>query len=168
MTFYYLKNGIYALPYLFVLLIGVLAWEQKNARAKDFTVGFVILLLSFAIQQLVEKGLSIQSLLGTLLITSSLKIGFVIFLTFLMKSLSNVTAEEEMSEQIDLDKDLSPADLKALQTSLLPTKEQLITALGEYFVLYKPKKTISGNYYFVTQKMIYHTLLLSILKQVIG
>ena len=152
MAFHYLKNGIYALPYLLVLLISVLAWERKNARAKDFTVGFVILLLSFAIQQLVEKGLSFQSLVGSLLMTSSLKIGFVVFLTFLMKSLSNVTAEEEMSERIDLDKDLSVADLKTLQTSLLPAKEQLISALGEYFVLYKPKKTISGNYYYVTKK----------------
>ncbi len=151
-TFQYIKNGIYALPYLLVLLIGVLAWERKNVRAKDFTIGFVVLLLSFAIQQLVEKGLSFQSLVGTLLITSSLKIGFVIFLTFLMKSLSNMTAEEEISERIALDKDLSAADLKALQTSLLPSKEQLISALGEYFVLYKPKKIISGNYYYVTKK----------------
>ncbi len=151
-AFQYIKNGIYALPYLLVLLIGVLAWERKNVRAKDFTIGFAILLLSFAIQQLVEKGLSFQSLVGTLLITSSLKIGFVIFLTFLMKSLSNMTAEEEMSERVALDKDLSAADLKALQTSLLPSKEQLISALGEYFVLYKPKKIISGNYYYVTKK----------------
>lgn len=152
-AFYYLKNGIYASPYLLVLLTGVLAWERKIARAKDFTIGFVILLLCFAIQALADKGLSVQSLVGSLLFSSSLKIGFVVFLTFLLKSFSTAPAEKENKlEDLNLDKDLSPADLKVLQTAMLPTKEQLIAALGEYFVLYKPKKVISGNYYYVTQK----------------
>lgn len=149
--FFYLNYGIYALPYLLILLTGVLAWEKKIVRAKDFTIGFTVLLLCFGVQQLAENGLSTSSLLGSVLLMSSLKLGFVVFLTFLLKSVSNSSVIEKLAP-IDLSKDLSITDLKMLQTSLLPTKEQLISTLGPYFVLYKPKKIISGNYYFVSQK----------------
>ena len=41
---------------------------------------------------------------------------------------------------------------KRIQTAVLPTSEQLKNLLGNYFVLYKPKDIVSGDFYWAAEK----------------
>jgi len=41
---------------------------------------------------------------------------------------------------------------KSIQEALLPTQEKLARTLGEYFLIYRPKDMVSGDFYWITEE----------------
>ena len=148
-VFGYIKSGIYALPYLLILIGGVLSWERKTPQSNYFTIGLFLFFIGFGVKSLAEKGLYFQTFMGDLLLQNALKIGFILFLTFIIKGLSEDLSVVKKENDVSTLEEFDINDFKTLQSTFLPTKEKLIETLKEYFVYFKPISAISGDYYFV-------------------
>jgi serine phosphatase RsbU (regulator of sigma subunit)/beta-galactosidase beta subunit len=98
-------------------------------------------------QRLVRIGLIIG--LGLFLIIS-----FLLLNRYRFKQRANLILEKQKQEihqkNVLITDSIDYA--KTIQEAILPDDEKLAAVFPEYFILYKPKATVSGDFYWITQK----------------
>lgn len=178
--------SIFLLPFCIVFLIGCIVWRKNYKPSKYFVLGFVLVLVSIVVVALRDRGFTVGSIIGNILLVYSLNIGIVLQIAFLSKSLAdrlrflkeeNEKAQEEKIVQLEenerlkdsINKELehkvairtkeleeknrnimdSIAYAQRIQTAILPSKEKLKDMLGPYFVFFRPKDIVSGDFYWV-------------------
>ncbi len=87
---------------------------------------------------------------------------FVTYLLFRLKRTNTIIKRNNLliKEQHKKIRD-SISYAKRIQEALLPKKDQFNAIFNEYFVLYKPKDIVSGDFYWITQKGDYTYLLVA-------
>lgn len=98
-------------------------------------------------QRLVRIGLIIG--LGLFLVIS-----FLLLNRYRFKQRANLILEKQKQEihqkNVLITDSIDYA--KTIQEAILPDDEKLASAFPEYFILYKPKATVSGDFYWITKK----------------
>jgi serine phosphatase RsbU (regulator of sigma subunit)/tetratricopeptide (TPR) repeat protein len=98
-------------------------------------------------QRLVRSGLIIG--LGLFLVLS-----FLLFNRYRFKQKANLILEKQKQEIHQKNRQITDSIdyAKTIQEAILPDDEKLRSAFPEYFILYKPKAIVSGDFYWIGKK----------------
>lgn len=108
-------------------------------------------------QQLKDKTLKQQTLVRTGLIIGLgllFALSFLLFNRYRFKQRANLVLKKQKQEITE--KNLQITDsidyAKTIQEAILPDHEKLSTYFNHYFILYKPKSIVSGDFYWIGKK----------------
>jgi serine phosphatase RsbU (regulator of sigma subunit) len=98
-------------------------------------------------QRLVRIGLSIG-------LTLFLALSFLLFNRYRFKQKANLLLEEQKTEIHQKNTQITDSIdyAKTIQEAILPDDEKLSACFPEYFILYKPKAIVSGDFYWLGKK----------------
>ncbi len=123
-------------------LVGVLAVESPNVNVFDKRDEVIVGILANQAANAIDKA---QAHLSLKLLNESLEQKVIERTAEIEKK--NVELQDVHDEILD-----SIRYAKRLQDSLLPPRKYLDENCGEYFVLFKPKHIVSGDFYWVNKK----------------
>ena len=155
---WFFLNGLSG-PSLFIFTLGILTFysifESKYYLAIITIVTLNVLIIWFIESQfphLIISNINYKPLytIITFVITSFLS-GLIILQLKFNYTIENQKTEIEKNELKYLNDNMlgSIEYAKNIQTALLPKHEILLDGLNEYFILYKPKNIVSGDFYWL-------------------
>ena len=108
-------------------------------------------------QQLKDKTLKEQRLVRIGLISSLglfLVLSFLLYNRYRFKQKANLILEKQKQEIHKKNTQITDSIdyAKTIQDAILPSTEKLNTFFSDYFILYKPKAIVSGDFYWTTKK----------------
>lgn len=137
--------------------------EASNKQAAELNTRYETdkkekeILLLTKDQQLKDKTLKQQQLVRTGLIIGLglfLALSFLLFNRYRYKQKANLELKQQKQEITE--KNLQITDsidyAKTIQEAILPDAEKLRSCFDQYFILYKPKAIVSGDFYWITKK----------------
>jgi serine phosphatase RsbU (regulator of sigma subunit) len=159
------KNFSQALIYnrLYTVLKDSLLGEESVKQTAELNARYETdkkekeILLLIKDQELKDKTLKEQRLVRIGLISGLglfLALSFLLFNRYRFKQRANLILEKQKQEIHQKNKQITDSIdyAKTIQEAILPDDEKLRSVFPEYFILYKPKAIVSGDFYWVGKK----------------
>lgn len=137
--------------------------ETSNRQAAELNTRYETdkkekeILLLTKDQQLKDKTLKQQQLVRTGLIVGLglfLALSFLLFNRYRYKQKANLVLKQQKQEITEKNMQITDSIdyAKTIQEAILPDAEKLNSYFDQYFILYKPKDIVSGDFYWISKK----------------